>query len=270
MFFARRIQLHCLAALLAMAAITLTAQTVSAAELLVDRGLTDTGTNDSNISTRTNWSSGFIDPKEGGGLDGDDFTLPTEAATYHIANIRIFMADYFPYGATLTPADMFNSIDLLLGTSTSSPLASLGVAPTVTQVTYPNGQNYGSHLVNIYALDYATDINAAGGTKFYFAALPDAKAIPGGPGPSGETYYESFLHSTAVGALTGYNSGADGVLLHFVANGTYVDTWSTTDGGIVATDLNVQVTGTAPEPVTLSMLALGGLAMLKRRRGLGR
>jgi hypothetical protein len=227
--------------------------------LLVDRGLTSLGAN-SATGGRTNVAWAYGDPKEPGWepgwILGDDFTLPTQSNSYTISDIRIWIKGY----RTTAYSDMFNSVSLMLGTSLDSPLTKLNINPTVTPAIYPDGQIY-SGISNLYALDFAVNFTAAGGTKYFFGVLPDAKAIPNGPGSQGEIYYKLFIHSTATTALTGVNSGTDSLLLALLADGTFDSSFSATEYGGPAADFNVQVFGT-PEPSGLALLAAGGLTGL--------
>ncbi len=251
---------------------------LSFGQLLVDRGLTSVGVNRTVWTERSNISWATYDPKDPifvgiqpPDVSADDFTLPTAEATYRVTNIRIFLKGY---GQTAF-SDMFNGVSLMLGTSISTPLTTLSVVPTVMQIHYPGGENYGTPPgSDLYALDYGVDFTAAGGTKYYVGILPDGKAIPGGTGSNGETYYICWPLDTRRDVLTGYNPGADGILHMFYANGTYEGFLNFNDnsywgqwapyGGC---DMNIQVSGVAvPEPgsVLLCTCAAGFLCL---RRG---
>ncbi len=134
------------ALLLALAAVFVAASAAQATtQLLVDRGLTSNGVNNTDWGLRSNIAEGNYDPKDSladptdygpPGLEGDDFTLPSAGGqAYRITDVRVWV---MAYGHTAYN-DMFNSMTLLLGPS-GSTLATVPVVPTVTQVTYPGGQ----------------------------------------------------------------------------------------------------------------------------------
>jgi hypothetical protein len=271
------------------------------AATLVDRGLPITNLNHAALPTGNMSNVGWAPAWPIGEMPasnimlGDDFTLPTAAGQYHVANIRIWMdspynlADYTgtarpdpPDGSNITGgtskpfADMFNSISLDLRQGTSGSFTVIG-SPTITQVTYVNGQGIQGgtgYYRPMYQLDFAVDITASGGTLFDFALNFDSKVDSINQWGYGN--YLAFLLGSNKDLSGSPQEGSDNL---------YYD-WDKTTGALLAiensggvdggwdksSDINVQVEGSVvPEPATMVLLSLAGLSSLamvwiRRRR----
>jgi hypothetical protein len=212
------------------------------ASILVDRGLPVYNQEAPNL----NWAAGanrsnvFWADSDTTLMMGDDFTLPTSAASYHIDTIRVWISGDD------------SSVSLYLGTTGNLSLASTSY--TQTSVTYSNGETYQGNsgaFRNIYQLDFAVDITASGGTEFNFAIAGD----------------DTFLHASNAALSNSPQEGSDNwVHAWTIADGAWNYDWQSTNGGWDKdSDFNVQVLG-IPEPATITLLCLGTLSFIGRKK----
>ena len=248
--------------------------------ILVDRGLPTANLNNAAGSNRSNvaWDEGAPTPLPA--FDGDRFTLPGgPGATDYVNTIRTWVVSGHTDNPGYTLGDTFSSVTLFTGTSTTplSPTSTglfVGAGSnatsnpniTITQVQYTGGVNYQATdgtFRDIFEVDFNNlGIVVPGGTTISFGV--------DGLG-SGDPFW--FNHASNAALSGSPQDGSDDLLTCYTVSGGIAsscgDFSSLGNGWDKASDINVQVIGTAPEPASLAILAAGllGLGAMRRRKG---
>src|SRR5262249_46484621 len=143
----------------------------------------------------------------------------------------------------------------------------------VSQVTYadPLSSTYqaaGGDMRNIFQLDFTgLHIVATGGTTISFGVIGTSSATT----PDDPVYWFNHASNAGLGGVP--PESADGVMQEYSWDGVSSTASligpfdSNGNGWDKSSDINVQVFGTVPEPVTASILGVGllGLAAVRRR-----
>jgi hypothetical protein len=258
--------------LCAVPVVALAAAAARADTLLVDRGLPTANLNTGDSSqSNVNWG----DP-DSSVMMGDDFTLPPAAGSYGVTDIRVWLVNgYFgswPPPTPLNPpsfAQMFNGVSLELK-GPSGGFSVVSSTPIVTPVTYSDGsayEGYAGLYSQIYQLDFAVNLTAAAGSKYYFAINASANVDLNNEYGVGLDYIPFLSASNA--ALSGSpQQGSDGLVYGWGKTTGALDytleTGAPGGGWDKDSDFNVQVFGAAvPEPVGIvALLGLGGMGLI--------
>jgi hypothetical protein len=251
----------------------------SAQTLIVDRGLPTANLNAAAGVNQSNVSWAEPDPTL---FDGDTFTV-TGAGTLRVDTIRLWFVGYNANNnANLTDdtylGNFYNDLSLYVGTGGTLNRVSLASFmpgtdttsnPNVigTRVQYNGG--VGTQLDEgakwtIVQLDFNNlNLDFAAGTTVQFGMYATGSDV-------------AYSHASNAALSGSEQDQADGLFSRFVLDSpTTAHFLETQDSSVVgwnkSTDINVQVFATAvPEPATMSLLALGGLALgvalIRRRR----
>lgn len=251
------------------------------AGVIFDRGLPTAnvnaaGSNRSNV----NWQTGYYDGSLAGPyvLQGDDFSFTYNAlintiTVYEVSNTLIG-------GGSTSPDSEFNSISLWYGLA-GGPLtnsvtlnnAALALAP---QVQYFGGLDYqGSNPLDTYAI-YALTFNLGG----YLAAANTTYAFALDSDPFASNIL--YLHASNAGLSGSTQQGADDLLRLYsnavafpngpagpFASAGFCSSDPATfpaldcgNGWNKASDFNVVINGSTPEPSSFVLMGIGAGAML--------
>ncbi len=223
----------------------------ASADLLFDRGLPTINLNNAAGASRSNVTWAETEATAANyWLVGDQFTL-SGTQSYRVDTIRLWS----------TSAD---NLSLWFGTA-GGTISQLSVAPTVTAVTYANGQSYqgGSGTYrNLYQVDFNVNMVLTGGTTYQF--FLDGNQSGG--------IVQAYVHSSNAALSGSTQQGADNQLLALnIVSGAALtpEYWTSLGNGWdKASDANIQVYGsTVPVPGALLLFApgLAGLALLRKR-----
>lgn len=230
------------------------AVTVHAQTLLVDRGLPTANLNNAAGANRSNvaWSFTPFD-----WLIGDSAVI---SQTSTLTNIRMWVIESrdFP---TFNYSDTASyQLYLGLGDVSTSNLAAVSSSLSISSVTYSGGATYqgsSGSFVNLLQLDFSINVLANAGDVLYFSL--------GGTGA-----VNPYLHASNAGLSGSPQGGADDLLVAWERSN--LPNWgsfsSAGDGWDKASDINVKIWGTVPEPTTYGVLGaavLAGLVALRRR-----
>ena len=125
-------------------------------------------------------------------------------------------------------------------------------------------QGYSGGYSSLYQVDFSVNIALGAGQTYDFFL----------DGTGNPTYTVPFVHASNAALSGSPQDGADNAMLYGeVVSGSFnqasVGSWSSLgDGWDKASDVNVQVFGSVPEPATYALLlpGLGLLAFVTRRR----
>jgi len=238
------------------------AQQLFGQTLLVDRGLPTSNLNDVAGANRSNVSWAFTQYTPSAyWLVGDTFQN-TSSKTWSIDTIRLWTTDQ-PDTA------------ILRGGIDGSTIGVVSVSGTLSGATYADSSLYqpggSGAYVSMYQVDFAVGITLAPGQVYDFFLDGTGNGVLD---YQGNPIVVPFVHASNA-ALSGspQNGSDDSMLYAYVGGGTIalgdVGTWSSSgDGWDKASDVNVQVYGSAPEggsTLVLMGFALAGLGALRRR-----
>ncbi|MCX5805543.1 MAG: VPLPA-CTERM sorting domain-containing protein [Proteobacteria bacterium] len=233
----------------------------ASAELLFDRGLPTSNLNNAAGNNRSNvqWAFGADPMASDRWLNGDDFTIGG-SRDYLVSTIRVWSTSN-------------TGLSLWLGEA-GKTIAQLSGSPTITPVTYSDGQSYqGNSLsfIQIYQIDFIINKVLSGASTYQFFLDGPLKDV------QGESPYthvvDAFLHSSNAGLSGSTQQGANDSMLYaqILSGGTVgeLGAWDSNGyGWDKSSDVNVQVMG-APVPIPGALWLFGpglaGLAVLRRR-----
>jgi hypothetical protein len=215
--------------------------------VLVDRGLPTANLNNIAGPDRSNvaWTEGAYTTSSDYWLIGDTFTN-TSSEDWNINTIQLWTV-----GPTIT-ATLWGGVE-----GSTIGIGVVSNASSITPTTYAGGITYqgtsGSYIP-MYQVDFSTNVTLAAGQTYDFF-------LDG----TGAAYIVPFV-SASNAALSGSpQDGADGSMLEaHILDGSVAssDAWTSLGNGWdKASDVNVVVSGTVPEPETYAMM-LGGLGLL--------
>ena len=241
------------------ASVVLSAQSVRADEMLVNRGLPTTNLNLAAGSSQSNvdWTWGDKGTTSDGGytLVGDSFTN-TSLSTWNISTIQMWSDT----NGTLSDLALWGGID-----GSPSNITSISTTAVVTPTTYP-GTNYGYQagsnglFYTLQQIDFAVDVSLAPGQTYDFF-------LNGSDSDDPAYDYMPFAEASNASLSGSPQDGSNGLYLAaYLSNDNVITSvWeenSATDGSWnKSSDIDVQVFGSSVPDAGSSVLLLG-LAMI--------
>lgn len=231
----------------------------SSADLLFNRGLPTANLNNGAGALRSNvaWAdTESSDTVWQWSLPGDNFVL-SNPGTYQINDIRVWVVN----------APGVNNPTALWGGLAGSTMSVISTSPTITGVTYSNGDGYQGGSGTFYSIsqvDFSVNLTLTSGQYFdFFVQSPYVEL-------QGDEFVNAFA-SASNAALSGSpQDGADNTVLWLNYDGSITPWDSNGSGWDKSSDINVQVFGDpTPEPATFFLFGgglVGLLAYLRRAK----